>query len=532
MKTTDLSEHAVPPKPPIQPRTAALPEDISGRSIVRYVLWGLALVAVSDVPNDWGMAFYAAQGLLAALLGAAFVLPVNRAMLLLFLLAVAGQDIVSAANSSESFATASIWQMRIGSINPSWLIFGCLFIQLLKTAPLSIPARIKMAMTWFATVPVLTGLVYGGFGTENAGVEVLIDLKFPLMLLMSMILFHSMLRKSPGYLQTLLAAFIGVFLARHMVDLVYFIFNWGPAIAEGVSRVSEDSGKGGVVFLVFFGLMLSWRSGVLERDRAYRHDGFRSYFRRLLLGPAIAMPAVLLLAAYGTRLLWITFAAGALVLLSILKSRRSALVLVLLVVGGVGGLWALSVINPDSAEIILVRFKTITEGRSFDGPDVVAVDYNVVSRIDPVRYAETLNILDSTRERFSYLWGSGYGGYYEDKVVYFPHNLHSAFAQYSFDSGKFYRAHDYFMHTFLKFGLVGLVLSTMLWLAPGIALFRIFRTKDMFAKEQPLLLHGTVLCVVAFLATAMLQLYWSGKGLFINGMVIASCAEFVRRQRA
>lgn len=536
MNITDLIEPAVPQKPLNPALSAVLHEDISSRSIVRYFLWGLALVAVSDVPNDWGATFFAAQALLASLLVAALFLPPNRALLLVFMLTVAGQDIVSSANSSESFATASIWQMRIGSINPSWLIFACLFIQLLKAAPLTIPVRIKKAMVWFATVPVLTGLAYGGFMTENASVEVLIDLKFPLMLLMSLILFQSMLRRNQGYLQTALAAFIGLLLARHMVDLVYFIFNWGPAIAEGVSRVSEDSGKGGVVFLIFFGLMLSWRSGVLGRDRKisglYRRDGLRSSLRRLFLGPAIALPAVLLLAAYGTRLLWITFAIGALVLLSILKSGRSALVFVLLVVGGVTGLWALSVINPNSAEIILVRFKTITEGRSFDGPDAVGVEYNLVSRIDPVRYAETLNILDSTHDRLSYLWGSGYGGYYEDKVAYFPHNLQTAFAQYSFDSGKFYRAHDYFMHTFLKFGLIGLAIITMLWIAPGFALFRVFRSNEMFSVDQPLMLHGTMLCVVAFLATAMLQLYWSGKGLFINGMIIASCMEFVRRERA
>jgi len=29
--------------------------------------------------------------------------------------------------------------------------------------------------------------------------------------------------------------------------------------------------------------------------------------------------------------------------------------------------------------------------------------------------------------------------------------------------------------------------------------------------------------------TAMFWLYWSGKGLFINGLVLAMCTEFVRR---
>lgn len=544
MKINSLTESVAIQPPAVKTQALA---DISARSVRNFFLWGLVLVAVSDVPNHWGLAFYCAQGILALLLLIAFLLPVPKAMLLLSLLTVAGQDIVSSAKFSESFATASIWQIRFGNLNPSWIIFGCLMVQMLKAAPLTIPASVKKAILWFASVPVAAGIVYGGFGTEHAGIEVPIDLKFPLMLLMSIVLFLTVLRRDSGYLPHLLAAFIGVLLARHAVDLIYFIFNWGPAIAEGVSRVSEDSGKGGVVFLVFFGLLLSWRSEFLHRERpdsiesgldfqarnrhSSRQNSLNSYVRRLFVGPAIAAPAVLLLAAYGTRLLWITFIAGAVVLLSVLKSRRSALILLLLVAAGFGGIWALSVINPESAQIVLVRFRTLTEGRSFDDPDAVGVDYNIVSRVDPVRYAETLNIIESAHERLSYFWGSGYGGYYEDKVAYFPHNLQSAFPQYSFDTGKFYRAHDYFMHIFLKYGLVGLIIITCLWFAPGHALFRMFRSADMLRKDQPLLLHGTMLCVVSFLATAMLQLYWSGKGLFINGMIIASCMDFIRRQR-
>lgn len=510
----------------------ALP-DISSRSILHFLFWGIILVGISDIPNEWGIAFYCAQGILIALLVTTFVLPVHRALLLLLMLGTAGQDIVS-SSTNDLFATASIWQVRIGSVNPSWIIFACLIIQMLKAMPLTVPLRIQRAIVWFATVPFIAGVFYGGFVTENAGIEVPTDIKFPLMLLMSLILFLSVLKKNNEYLPHLLSAFIGVLLARHAVDLFYFIFNWGPAIAEGVSRVSEDSGKGGVVFLIFFGLMLSWRREFLRPDSrtCFRYVELSINSRRFLLGPAIAMPAVLLLAAYGTRLLWITFVAGVFVLLFILKSRRSVLLLILLIFGGIGGLWGLSVINPDLAQIIQLRFRTITEGRSYDDPGAVGVAYNVVSRIDTVRYAETINILDSSHERHSYLWGGGYGAYYEDKVAYFPRHLRSAFAQYSFDTGKFYRAHDYFMHTYLKFGLVGLFVMSMLWFAPGYELFRLFRSKDMFAKGQPLLLHGAILCVVAFLITVMLQFYWSGKGLFISGMVIASCMDFARRSRA
>ena len=102
-----------------------------------------------------------------------------------------------------------------------------------------------------------------------------------------------------------LAAFIGVLLARHAMDLVYFLTNVGPAIAEGVSRASDDSAKGGAAFLAFFGLMLIWAR------------------RRVAIGSLIATVAVFLIAAYATRYLWITFLTGALLLVFLLDLEES-----------------------------------------------------------------------------------------------------------------------------------------------------------------------------------------------------------------
>ena len=137
--------------------------EISGMNIVRYFIYGLALVAISDVPSTWGVLFIFARGVLALLLFASFVMPIRPAVLLLFMLAIAGQDIVSFGDLTE-YSTASIWQMRFGPINPSWIIFGCLFWQLLKIWKIiAVPPLVKRAILWFATVPVITGLFYGGF---------------------------------------------------------------------------------------------------------------------------------------------------------------------------------------------------------------------------------------------------------------------------------------------------------------------------------------------------------------------------------
>lgn len=495
-----------------------LSADITCWSITKYFIYGLILVVVSDVPNHWGAVYYGAKVVLCVLLISTFLLPVRRALLLLFLLAVAGQDIVSSGNFSDAFATASVWQMSFGPIRPSWLMFGCLFVLLIKITfqnlgSITAPPLMRAAMIWFVTVPIITGIFYGGFLTEHAGVEVVKDLKFGAMFIGSTLLFLTVLRKYPDQLPLFLSAFIGVLLARHLVDLIYIFTNFGPVIAEGVSRGSEDSAKGGVIFLVYFGLMLVfWR-------------------KRLLLGSAISVLTVLLLAAYGTRMLWITFLLGAVVLVFLVRSHQKMLLIAIMILLTVGGPWALYKVNPESAQVVLARLVMVTHGRDFH-KFAVPADYNFISRIDPIRYGEMLNILHGADKRVAYLWGTGYGGFYEDDVINMPANLISSFPQYSLDKGEFYRAHGFLMHIFLKHGLVGLFLISALWLIPGYALFRVFRSRNMLAGDQPTMVNGVMLCMVAFIATAMLQLYWSGKGLFINGLIVASCLEFARRNRS
>ena len=483
--------------------------NVSGRDILRFFIYGLALVFISGVPNNWGVLFILARGILALLLFASFVMPIRPAVLLLFMLAIAGQDIVSFGDLTE-YSTASIWQMRFGPINPSWIIFGCLFWQLLKIWKIKVvPPLVKRAILWFATVPIVTGLFYGGFFSDHAGLEVVQDIRFAVMLIASVILFLSIFKRDPRYLSIVLAAFAGVLLARHLMDLIYLIANVGPAITAGVSRGSTDSAKGGVVFLLFFGVILTWSQ------------------RRLLLGIAVAIPSALLLLAYGTRNLWVTVMLGTVVLLLLLDLRRSVLFLSITIVMTIGGGWALFMANPESAEIIYLRAKTITQGRPLERFQV-QVEYNLISRIDPARYAQFFNVLDSLGRRYAYLWGTGYGGYYEDSVVYFPIDLTSTFIQHSLDSGRFYKTHSFSSLILLKHGFIGLLIISALWLVPGYALFKIFRKRKRFAADQPRMLHGTMLCITAFLPTAMLQTYWSGKGLFINGMIIASCMEFAR----
>jgi len=428
------------------------------------------------------------------------------------MLSLAGQDIVFSSGISYTdpgYSTASIWQMNIGPINPGTIIFCCLLWQLLKLKKVMVPSFVKRAIVWFATVPFITALFYGGFFTENAGIEVIVDLRFGLMLVLSIILLASFLKKKSKNLNKILALFIGVLLARHLIDLIYVISNIGPAIIPGVTRGSVDSAKGGVIFLIFFGIGLIWAQ------------------RRIFIGMSIVIPSVLLLVAYGTRNLWITFTIGSLLVIIYLGLRRSISFLMICAFLLVIGIWSLFIINPESAEVIYARSKTITEGRPLD-KYIVMVEYNMISRIDPVRYAQIFNVLDSVKNRYAWFWGTGYGGYYDDTVIPFPLYIENTFPDYSLETGKFYKTHQFTTHIFLKHGLIGFLVILSLWLIPGYALYNIFRTRDMFTKDQPRILNTMMLCIVAFLPTAIFQTYWSSKGLLINGIIIASCIEYLR----
>ena len=484
--------------------------DLSFQSVLWFFLAGAFLVAVSDVPNDWGALFYLARGFLILLLFAAFVIPRPQALILLLMLALAGQDIVSSGYgeyANPGYATASVWQIGFGPVHAGYIIFGCMLWQLLRIKKITVQPFVLRALIWFSTVPIFAAVIYGSFLTENARIEAVVDMRFALMLMVSIILFLSFLKKYPQYFNTLLVAFIGVLLARHLMDLMYVIVNIGPEIAQDMSRGSEDSAKGAVVILVYLGMAL-----ILAK-------------RHMLIGGAMVISSVVLLVAYGTRNLWITFMLGILVLISFLGLRKGVKFILIGAILTLAGVWMLFIVNPTTAEMIYARSKTLSEGRPVD-KFAVAVESNIISRIDQVRYAQIFNVIDSLNRRYAWLWGTGYGGYYEDDAIPFPSDLQTAFAEYSFQTGKYYRTHQFTTQMFLKYGLLGWLCIISIWFIPGIVLFKMYRKREMFAKNQPVILHCVMLCLAAFLPTGMFQTFWSSKGLLINGMIIASCMAF------
>jgi hypothetical protein len=473
----------------------------------KFIAVGVLLVAISDVPVSWNIAFSIARLVIGVLIVAIIVLPIRPALVLFTLLLVAGRDF-------DTQATASIWQLNIGFVRPSWIVFGLMAIQLYKLRrSFAVPRFIKYSMVWFATVPLIAGLLYGGIADDHAIREWIIDLKFPMVFFGIFVLYSIFLKAKPTQLGVVMAAVVGALAARHLIDLLGFLAGLGPDLDVGISRVSEDSAKAGIVFFVFLGLLL------MANQRS-----------KILWGLMIATPALLLVVAYATRMIWIEFVISIPLLLIVIPLKKALVVIaataaVVLLGGG-----ALYVINQASAERVYDRALYITEGRQ-KSDFVVDVEYNIVSRVDPIRYAEFLNIFDTMRDRKSWLWGNGYGGYYADDAAEFPLDLPTSFPEYSFETGKFYRSHNFVSNFFHKYGMIGFVLTLLIWGLPGYVLIRELRRQKVVAVDRADLLSVMMLATSAFLLTSMLEMTWSGKGFFINGVLLAIVVEYVLQRR-
>ena len=439
------------------------------------------------------------------------VLPLRLAVPLLLMLALTGRDIFTTSLYQDTvISCASIWQMRFGFIRPSWVTFALILLQLIKLRVLHIDKPVKLLLLWFATIPVFTGWLYGGFEGYGAMTEVIIDLKFGLMLLASLVLFSTYFRRFPEQFQSLLTTFYLALLARLTINAIYFLFDYGPLLGSA-NRVSLDSAKGVVLLLLFVAIILL------------------SIRRKVLSSTLVGVVSIILLIAYNTRMLWLDCILGLIILTSLLRKRQVVVVVLGSVLVGILGASLLQIYRPQTMETVVARSRTLLGQRQQHNYSV-QMQANYFGAVDPVRYAEVVNILDTSWRRGSLVLGNGYGGYFEDLKIPFPHSLHSSYPKKSFRLGKFYQPHSYIMRVLHKHGIVGLILISSLW---GVPFFRVSRwIRRIRSRALPIVnswFFSLMTGVTAFLSTGILSLYWSGKGLMINGLLVAACMFYVKK---
>ena len=476
-------------RPPSSQAADSVFGQLSLIAVARYFLLGLALACLADIRSTLPVWHALSRALLMSLLFGALLLPLRRALAFLLLVAVVCPDIVQSASQVAeygAFSVASPWQTSIGPLRPSWLIFAYCLVLLVRCGTCLCDRVVFVAALWFGTVPFVTGALYGGFSTPVASIHIPVDVKIPFLLLVAVVLFRSYMGRRPEELATLLAAFIGAVLARHLIDFVYWLLGIGSYFA-GANRVSLDSTKGTVVFMLLISLSLIF------------------VWRRRLLGSVLGVISSVLIVVYTTRMLWVTSIAAVIIFVGMMRTTKWLWVTIATGLIALAGLWFLVTVSPENIELALCR------GNRFWGVEGLG---DVLWRLDPVRYAELHNAIGTNVRRQAILWGSGYGSYYTELIMPFPVKMADSFPDYSLASGRFYTCHDYIIRTFFKYGLVGLAILSAVWLVPGWKCFRAFRGGVGS-------LGGLIVSAVAFLPTSILQLSWSGKGVIISGFLIA-----------
>ncbi|HBR18946.1 MAG TPA: hypothetical protein DD726_01870 [Phycisphaerales bacterium] len=461
------------------------------RQIVFFLIISLILSLLSGVKDTSGVFFPVARYFLGFLLILSFFLPSKVGVPLFFILILVGPDIIQIRSerlTSGEYNTASIWRLYLGPLRPSWIVAGAAIIHAIKNwQPIS-DKWLNITIAWFATVPILTGVVYGGLFTFASSIEVPADLRFALLLVIGVVLFRGFLKKYSYGVGMLSALFIGGILGRHLCDIAYWAIDYGPMVG-GTSVGSVDTVKCTVVFLLLFAIYL-----IMKR-------------KKIITGSILGILSVVLIIIYNARSIW-ALAAMCSMLLMFLYGAKKAFIAVPIVLILLGGSYkVINMVRTESFEMLSEKAESFTGGGSISSR---------LQRLDALRYAEAVDSIAANTKRMAILWGSGYGSYYRDTPIPFSFNLSDAHTEFSAAAGMYFYCHNFLFTTLFKYGVIGLIIILALWIGPSWHAYRY-----IFNRQDTGMLNGILGCFIAFTPTLIISLYYSGKGVLLIGFIIA-----------
>ena len=272
-----------------------------------------------------------------------------------------------------------------------------------------------------------------------------IDIKFFVITLSVYSVFKGLFTKHTEILSPLVLVIIGLSVLRFSVDFVLLLMNSGVEFIPGVTRVSLDSTKTLIVLLVGLLIILTPR--------------LKFYPVTLAVGVLLTSLAF----SYGSRMIYFDLAILGFTLFILLNRTRLLRSISTLLVITFISFYALFLFNEKNAEISFSRAENITVGRPVETFSV-PTEYNVISRIDPIRYAQFQNIFLENLTVKRILIGRGIGGFYTDDYVEFPRNIGSTFTEQEFATGRFYRTHNFLSHFCMKYGVIGVSIIVYIWL--------------------------------------------------------------------
>ncbi|MGI9460801.1 MAG: hypothetical protein ACR2NF_12445 [Pirellulales bacterium] len=455
---------------------------------------------MSDVSNQFGGLLHAARlTIWAVAFGSLFASRLSGVLTFVTLL-VAGRAIDS-LDGVDAYATASIWTSALGPFTPSLIIFFILCVQTLKFRLTKPNLFCLLGMVSFLIIPLLSSCVFDNTADAMGYYQAKTDLRMPLLLCTGMYLFQLFLIQIPNAYSYLSGCLIGSIFARHLIDFVYSFSTKGVSFGHG-NIVSLCPTKGLVIFLFLFTLFFS-----LGKKHRF-------------ISSVTCLASVYLLAAYNSRGLYLDALISALLALYILPQSLRLKAFSKTLAFSVSGVLLLALFRPDTAWSAYLRISSFTVGVAHLND--VGVDYNWISRIDPIRYAEWINILFDGVNSGSLLCGKGVGGSYTDLACGMPLENQSAFPIEQTLTGRFFYAHDLPTHFILKYGITGLVIFLIIWLSSIRSSIR-YSYEHMF-QSKIAQGHGYTIflaSLIAYSPTAIHSLWWSGKGILLTaGFVI------------
>lgn len=457
--------------------------------LLKVFILSVIVSLISDIPKSDAALYLVGLILIIIIAFSSIFLSKKQAVINYLIIMLSGRDIWIEGGRE----VVSIWQQQLMFINPSLIVTIISLIILIKIKTDRIKKYILLVFLIFLLMPLLSGVYSGALMGEALPLEIIVDLKFFIMLTIGLIFSNSILEKKIFTIDDFLKIVFTIFLARHFVDFYYYLIGYGPYFSGLANRVSLDSLKGAVVLLIYYSLF--------KMLDGYRNIGYISIF---ILG-------LILLFAYSTRMLWVTFVLGLLLVVFSLeyKNRIKFIISLPIIV-----IIFLLMIKLPAFELQYNRLLTLTEGRSEEDM-VVNVEYNFISRIDPVRYAQYVNVIYSLKSDVSLFFGKGIGGFYQNYPLIVPNTLEAAYPEYSFETGKYYKTHDMASHIILKFGLIGLFFYIYLY----------FLSFKGWLKIMNYYSNNLTKAYFCMFPTVMLQFYWSGKNLLFAGVYL--CIGFI-----
>jgi len=483
-------------------------KDIDQEHILKVILLSIIAILLSDVPET-NIIFLPTRLIIFGLLLFSIFLPTNKAVALLLILLLSGRD-VTGYTLIEGYRRiviySSVWNLKLFQINPSMIIFIVILLHILKLPRIYMSRLSQNAILWFSTIPIICMLIFADINDDNFLTSFFVDIKLPMLLISSIILFESLFRDNYKNLVYFMEIFIGAIIARHCVDFVYLLISKSGPQISGINIVSNDSAKSLSILLIYISCV-----SLL-------------YYRRIFISILLLLINLTLIVVYGERWNWLILIVGLFILIYFIKKRKLLLLSSLIILFIMFGFNYLSRYFPESAKLFTYRAKPLmsyNENNSMISLDVY------LNKIDTIRYGEIINVFDNSVRRGSIILGNGYGSWYTDSAVNFSGTLVSAFPIESYYTRKFYNTHTFVGELILKYGIVGFIFVSLFWIRP---LFTLIQNRNLYfdaPKMEYLYFTIFLIAFASFLAVGYTTLYWSGKGLIINGFIISLCNAYI-----